>query len=286
MNDQSFWNFALERQAIWHRRFVQGLPRPWTLDPVLDRNKFTNVHRELDYGTQVLLKNLKDHASAQATEKVLNVFLYRAYNAPDVPWVSSVSEALGIATGRNVRWRGGEKRMFGDAWMITGGHLSPAERVTQAIGAWDTAKIAQIAGEASSLQNVFAAVKRESFFGSMVGWQVTLDLTYVFTQLSDDEWIPKPPVLTGNPHHNKPPAQHGPLAAITFISTELAPVEVIKYLREHQPREAWSKVAWFQKPELTLADVEHTLCEFHKYRMMSSGTRYGRARKFVPRNHE
>lgn len=48
MNKQElFWYFVQERLEIYRKR-NEGLPKPWTSDPILQQYKFTNVYRELD----------------------------------------------------------------------------------------------------------------------------------------------------------------------------------------------------------------------------------------------
>lgn len=54
-----YLEFVHERHNVWERRRA-GDPQPWTSDPVLAGNKFTNVFRVLDYGSQFLLKELLD----------------------------------------------------------------------------------------------------------------------------------------------------------------------------------------------------------------------------------
>jgi hypothetical protein len=279
ITDNGFWSFALERQAIWHRRFVQKLPMPWTRDPVLQRYKFTNCQRELDLGTQVLLQSLKSHLHHPDWCHVLNIFLYRAYNVPGIEWAHDQLEARRIVTERNERWENGEP-IFTNAWMITGGNVSPADRLTAAVQLWQPEAIVEVAHSAHSLKTVFEAVRQQPFFGGMtVSWQVALDLTYIFKHLSDDEWIPEPNVLLSS--KKGPQAiEHGPRAAAKLIAPELSALEVIQYLRDHQPA-AWAAVAWPAKPRLSLADVEHTLCEFCKYIGIVQGKRTGR--KFIPR---
>ena len=74
--ERAFWWFVCERQAIWHRRFVE-LRETWTDDPILRDCHFTNVYRELDRGTMWFYKQL--------TAKRLS-----AENPPALLWCSVV----------------------------------------------------------------------------------------------------------------------------------------------------------------------------------------------------
>lgn len=49
--------FMRERHFVYLRR-RQGLPAPWTTDPVLQQYRFCNIYRELDKVTQWICKNL------------------------------------------------------------------------------------------------------------------------------------------------------------------------------------------------------------------------------------
>lgn len=68
-----YLEFVTERHAIWERRQA-GLPSPWTEHPILACNKFTNVFRVLDYGSQFLLNELP---ADNPRDTLMRFFLYR-----------------------------------------------------------------------------------------------------------------------------------------------------------------------------------------------------------------
>jgi hypothetical protein len=72
-----FWRFVYERQAIYARR-LDGLPRPWTTDPVLRERFFTNIFRDLDPGTAVARDIVS--AARPAWERLWNLMVYRRFN--------------------------------------------------------------------------------------------------------------------------------------------------------------------------------------------------------------
>ena len=45
---KKFFEFVIERQEMWHRRFVLKQEYPFSEDTILANNKFTNVYRQLD----------------------------------------------------------------------------------------------------------------------------------------------------------------------------------------------------------------------------------------------
>ena len=70
-----FLAFVVERHRIWERR-QQGLPQPWTEDPILATRKFTCVFRVLDPGTQFVLTDLVTPDLSER-DRLMRMFLYR-----------------------------------------------------------------------------------------------------------------------------------------------------------------------------------------------------------------
>ena len=57
-NMKLYWYWIAERMNIWYKRTVLKESQPWTSDPILQENKFTNVFRDLDRGTVVYIKEI------------------------------------------------------------------------------------------------------------------------------------------------------------------------------------------------------------------------------------
>lgn len=79
----AFINFVAERHRVFERRLA-GEPRPWTTDPILHSQKFTNVFRVADYGSQFVFGLFADaqRDDLPAREVMAQVFLYRHTNSP------------------------------------------------------------------------------------------------------------------------------------------------------------------------------------------------------------
>ncbi|HEY3319890.1 MAG TPA: nucleotide kinase domain-containing protein [Planctomycetota bacterium] len=75
----TFWRFATERQAIFFRR-LRGTPPPWTEDPILAVNKFTNAYRASDRASQFLIRYVIDEGSQHINEVVFRVLLFKIFN--------------------------------------------------------------------------------------------------------------------------------------------------------------------------------------------------------------
>jgi hypothetical protein len=76
----AFWHFAAERQAIFERRRMNLAP-PWTDDPVLRANKFTNVYRASDRISQYLIRNvIYTTGSFSSEDTVFRILLFKIFN--------------------------------------------------------------------------------------------------------------------------------------------------------------------------------------------------------------
>ena len=59
MRTEDLFRFVSERYAVLQHR-KQGLPKPWTQDPILQNYRFCNVYREDDTVTQWIKENWRD----------------------------------------------------------------------------------------------------------------------------------------------------------------------------------------------------------------------------------
>lgn len=78
--EQRYWDFAIERMKIFHLK-DNGQPRPWTEDPILNRNYFTNCYRELDKTTIWIHDWLKPCLHDKKLT-LLNIMFARYINLP------------------------------------------------------------------------------------------------------------------------------------------------------------------------------------------------------------
>ena len=88
----SYWRFAAERQALFTRR-VQGLPPPWTADPIIARHRFTNTYRASDRVSQYLIKHVIYCGDQTAEELFFRIMLFKIFNRIET-W-DLLSETLG-----------------------------------------------------------------------------------------------------------------------------------------------------------------------------------------------
>lgn len=86
-----FWYYMYERAKIWNKRVVQNLLFPWTDDPILKVNKFTNVMRDLDKATIFYIRNILKKVDEPCNdvvkrkkEVILNTQVYRLFIRQDI----------------------------------------------------------------------------------------------------------------------------------------------------------------------------------------------------------
>ena len=309
----SFWSFCYERQRIWKLRNT-GKPGPWTDDQILARKHFTNIQRELDRGTQMLLRGMMKHgATAPPAELVANSMLYRwlrgntdLYEEAFGGWVSlgqmpaACQFLRGMVRMRSERARG-VPTVFGRAGQPPTGHsrtISPEERLalfSQGLLEELAQAVASVAAMAGSLAEVHAVLPKRDEpyggFGPFLSMQVTLDCVYIFPHLSDDEWV----YIGGGINTSKRDGglvDIGPrvillqlagipqgAAALRDQELLLGLLEQVRDVQDERFKAAgldWADVAWHAKPRLSLADLEHGMCEYDKYQ------RGGPSRNFMP----
>lgn len=79
---KQFFYWIHERQNIWHKRVNMGLQPPWTEDEILKTYKFTHACRDLDrlsiYYIKNILSQLKDTEKSKK-ELILNTMIYRLF---------------------------------------------------------------------------------------------------------------------------------------------------------------------------------------------------------------
>ena len=83
---KEFFDFIIERQNMWHKRFVQHKTYPFSKDQVLAVNKFTNIYRQLDRTSLWVHDNIVNHytkSNKTITDKknaILSIVMFRWFN--------------------------------------------------------------------------------------------------------------------------------------------------------------------------------------------------------------
>ncbi|QZI90429.1 hypothetical protein MYOV003v1_p0105 [Vibrio phage 207E48.1] len=74
------YEWMRDRYRIYLKKDVEGLPAPWTTNPILLNHKFTNTRREHDRQTKLIIHNVCLNPRLSLEDKVLNIIVFRMYN--------------------------------------------------------------------------------------------------------------------------------------------------------------------------------------------------------------
>lgn len=288
-----FWQFICERQSIWHRRFVQKLPPPWTNDPILRSERFTNIYRELDPGTQYVIKEILEK-QAMKPDKIFNTMLYRLIGRADThaqvgfQWLDTFNpEQL---KSDLVRLRESGVPPFTAAYMVSAyinmGSRDKIENVVRLFTLLyqDMDRFYACIEASSSAAEVYEVLRSAHGFGNFLAYQVLVDLLY---PLKIYEGAPLLPYSHDDWSSPGPGARRG-IAMLLREDVRIDFLEVMRWLHCNQRTEFNRLGLDFpfltnelgEAQDISLANIQNCLCEFHKYVKISEGTGRGR-RKFT-----
>jgi alpha-glutamyl/putrescinyl thymine pyrophosphorylase clade 1 len=291
MRTKDLFRFVNERYAVLQRR-KQGLPKPWTQDPILQGYRFCNVYREDDTVTQWIKENWRDpHTSDPDVWFAMAVARY--VNWPDtlaeigypVPWerrdgetkVGSYSMLEHFTNTLIMRGTAGEK-VFTGAYMIHAGkggskvsHIANEvllplwegrERVLESFSDPNT----------HSLNNFYNCLMEFNGVGSFMAGQIVCDTKYTRLLENTVDWwtfaCPGPGSRRGLARVYKKP--------VTYNWNDRDWSFALFDLRE-------AILPMIQKagmPPLHAQDLQNCLCEFDKYERVRLGE--GRPRSNYP----
>lgn len=290
-----FWSFIDERQNIWVRRCMQRLPAPWTADPVLRHERFTNVYRELDPGTKYAVEHVLE-VEAPEEDRIFNVMLYRLIGRSETHEVlgfQSVSDFDPDCFVDRLRWmrdvRG--RSPYTAAYMVSGysqmGSAEKAVNIARLLArlADRFALFHTCLRSSRSAAEAYETIRSQPGFGNFLAYQILVDLLYPLRihngrpllPFSHDDWASA-----------GPGAQRG-IRMLLLPQVRAQPLEVMRWLRRNQQVEFERLGIVFpylireagDRQDISLANIQNCLCEFHKYVKIRAGTGRGR-RKFVP----
>lgn len=297
-----FWAFVCLRQQAWHRRHVLGLPRSeWTADPVIARARFTNVYRALDRGTQYAVGEVLETRAADREVAAAALLIYRLFNR--IPTFEALNPAIGYMVhndkGDAAAWATAALRALrakGDK-LFTGAYQAPSvpnpggldaeENLGRAVAEIAAAApgVARLAASpAGSMDRLYTELLSLPGFGRFMAYQAAVDMTYpvrawggapLAPNADPDAWCQPGPgaergllrvgVVGGRAEKLKAMQRLRATQRAAFASLGLDFPFARRLCGTSAPHEGWEEV------ELGLPDIEHSLCEFHKYMRISEG---------------
>lgn len=278
-------HWITERDAIRVRR-QSGAAAPWTSDPVLRANRFTNVHRMDDKVSQWLATRwYRPHDNHSPRIQILAAGMARLINWPptlrDVGWPTTWRPQRVLQVLRARQYEG--QKVFTGAYIITGHGGGPkVERVVEALDglyrAMPHADGRPLLVE-DSMAGTAAAVSELPFFGNFIAGQVVADLVYtpLLRNARDTmHWAPRGPGsmrgiarLLGKtklPEQRKLRATYNNEQFLHYIQA----LHTVLFARFP------AASAVLATRNCILMDLQNCLCEFDKYRRIQLGE--GKAR--------
>ena len=272
-----FGKFVYERQAVWHRRFIEKLPpSEWTRDPVLRRYKFTNVYRELDRGTIYFYCNMLYKYTRNDFKEVLwQSFVYRLVNR--------VSTFQRIVIPHHDNWtklvQNNLKREISEVPdpFFTSAHQNfPPRYVGQDLRMRVVEMMDSFHPTLDRLRDDAGILTGNKFhkllttcdgLGAFRSTEVMKDLMMMcLLPYGPDDWTyPGPGALAGLSLLVRDGTRPSKTEAKELIQ-ELTEDQLTKWLPEK-----WDDVRLKEYPLLSLCNVEHALCEYFKYRRARDG---------------
>lgn len=297
-NKEKFFKFILERQTIYHKRFVDKLPPPWTDDHVLRQYKFCNVYRQLDRGTILLLDKIIKRDDISLGDLLFNIVAYRLFMGSDQVFnylgvdhlsCTSFDPYYYIDVLDKVRDKYG--KIFGTAYLVAGWQANkdyrPREKHVQICFALE--KLSNMINNGFA-ENIFISSSADKAFnrildiplaGSFLAYEIYCDLSYSDSvKFTDDDYL------------NIGPGAYDGLKILLDLPTNSDIRDDLSYmvydLRDCQKsflNDNWKKVAFCCYPcypYLSIRNIEHSLCEYRKYD--NAVNNRGKKRIFYPNN--
>lgn len=198
---EKFFYYINERERVRLKR-RDGLPKPWTEDPIIKNYRFTNVKREYDITTRYFKEIYDLHSQDSSDTILLNCAIYRYFGtigfAKALGWVTEFDGDKIINTAKT-RSQSGET-VFTGAYVITNqGIKAPKENVVVEYfitGFYENLpKLVKVIEETNSWKEAMTCLREVTGFGGtgFMAKEVLLDamLTPVLREARDKQtWSP------------------------------------------------------------------------------------------------
>lgn len=276
-----FWYWVAERHKIWSHR-AHGFPAPWTADPVLRDNRFTNVFRELDPGTVYAMDRIY-RRQGWPFDKLFSGIVYRTIGSeatheallPALSYVA-LDQKQFVEILRGIAAEGRPWQTA--AYMVCAYHGFPGVDKPERL-AWMFKQIGEEIldssaklFEAESAKEAFLWLRGLTGLGDFLAYQILLDTVRGnLVWLDLESWV-----------HPGPGARNG----LKILAPGTRPDVACLALRDMQydrlGEQFWRHAdeAGFKK--ISLSNIQNCACEFFKYWKTSRGEGQCRARFTAP----
>lgn len=266
---ETYWNFAVERQAIYFRRFADSTG-PWTDDAVLAAHRFTNAYRAADRVSQYLIREIQYHPDRPSTphELFFRTMLFKLFNRIDtwealearlgpIEWARIDLNQLSAILDDLLRQN---RRIYSAAYIMPSpryGHARKHANHVALLAEMMEQRMPDRLRQLPTLSSVYHALLDWSGIGPFLAFQYTIDLNYSDLLDHDEAEF----VVAG------PGALDG-LAKCFEDLGGLSPAEAIHWICEQQDAAFATRGLQFQTlfgRKLQPIDCQNLLCEISKY---------------------
>lgn len=277
-----FWDFVVERHAIWHRKVIQRNPPPWTDDQILRTYFFCNVFRDLDRGTG-WYKHWVARPEMRFSDLLWRTIVYRLVNNTEI------FERLGGGVPPREEWEPmiatlrQEKILLNSQAYLTfpwphvfkgiGSRTSRFEYILQQLDLGFDSLVFSIE-ESKTLEEVSFWLKLQYGIGPLVSMQIYRDLLLAgrLKPFTDDDWAE-----VGVGIKKTMLGLFGPQARSDGLMQRM-----MHEIRASQMRPLSDRGFYdFETRRISLCDIENCLCEYRKYVELAAGR--GRKRYYNAR---
>lgn len=264
---EQFFLLAQERYQIQIRRLLGGRP-PLTLDPVLQRYRFCNVHREHDKTTQWFRENVRsklDLSGLTDEEVVLSVTAFRWFNRIETGERLLKMLSTGKWDSEHVREAlSNQSPLVTGAYMVkTPARMSKLEGIIWCMEWFVGASVAYQVAQCGTLEHAWSTLTLAPYLGDFMAYEVVSDLRWV------RHWKSAPDINTwANPgpgaarglgwiYHDDPGRydRHRERDRAEMLDKMRELLELSR--QEHMWPSHWTP--W------EMREVEHWLCEYDKW---------------------
>ena len=269
---ETYWRFAVERQEIFFRK-LEGLPAPWTDDPILVRHKFTNAYRASDRVSQYLIRHVIYEGEQAPEEVFFRTILFKIFNRVEtwellkaafgeVEYSSYSFDAYdrvlsqSLAAGRPIYSAAYIMPSAGRVFGYTQKHRNHLRLVERMMAD----EVPQKLAGARTMRDAFDLLRSYPSIGDFLAYQFVTDLNYsTLTNFSEMDFVVPGP---------------GALDGIRKCFTDLAGLnhaDIIRVVTENQEWEFERLGLEFRTlggRRLQLIDCQNLFCEVSKYARM------------------
>ncbi len=267
-----YWYFAAERQNIFIKK-KNGLPPPWTDDPILQEYKFCNSYRVNDRVSQYLLRNViypKNANNYTDADIIFRILLFKLFNKEST-WElleKSIGDISLKTFNQDIYSKVLENaisngiKIYNDAYISCATKAFGYDRkhdnhiaLLNKIFNDDKAHISIL--NAKSMEEAFNVLKSYPLIGNFMAYQLVTDINYsACVNWSEDEFT-----VAG-------PGSHRGIKKCFISKGKLSDEDIIRYMYEHQDEEFKRLNLDFIKignRPLQLIDCQNIFCELDKY---------------------